>query len=93
MSEYDKEKMSHAWTPIAFKRTNDKKWQEKSENIIDQARKDFDDGKIDMVQQKSADGTTYLLIKRAADMFNKPVKRKPYFKKASERRPYFKKGK
>ena len=81
MSQYHIFRKSNNWNLIAFKRSNGKEWVEIEQDIITQARQDYDRGHIDMSQKKTSDGFTHLLIKKTQDMMNKPKKRKPYFGK------------
>ena len=81
MSQYHIFRKSNNWNLIAFKRPNGKEWVEREQDIIIQARQDYDRGHIDMSQKKTSDGFTHLLIKKTQDMMNKPKKRKPYFGK------------
>ena len=81
MSQYHIFRKSNNWNLIAFKRPNGKQWVEIEQDIIIQARQDYDRGHIDMSQKKTSDGFTHLLIKKTQDMMNKPKKRKPYFGK------------
>ena len=81
MSQYHLFRKSNNWNLIAFKRPNGKEWVEIEQDIIIQARQDYDRGHIDMSQKKTSDGFTHLLIKKTQDMMNKPKKRKPYFGK------------
>lgn len=81
MSQYHIFRKSNNWNLIAFKRPNGKEWVEIEQDIIIQARQDYDRGHIDMSQKKTSDGFTHLLIKKTQDMMNKPKKRKPYFGK------------
>ena len=81
MSQYHLFRKSNNWNLIAFKRPNGKQWVEIEQDIIIQARQDYDRGHIDMSQKKTSDGFTHLLIKKTQDMMNKPKKRKPYFGK------------
>ena len=81
MSQYHIFRKSNNWNLIAFKRRNGKEWVEIEQDIIIQARQDYDRGHIDMSQKKTSDGFTHLLIKKTQDMMNKPKKRKPYFGK------------
>ena len=81
MSQYHIFRKSNNWNLIAFKRPNGKEWVEIEQDIIIQARQDYDRGHIDMSQKKTSDGFMHLLIKKTQDMMNKPKKRKPYFGK------------
>ena len=81
MSQYHIFRKSNNWNLIAFKRPNGKEWVEIEQDIIIQARQDYDRGHIDKSQKKTSDGFTHLLIKKTQDMMNKPKKRKPYFGK------------
>ena len=81
MSQYERFRKSGNWNLIAFKRPNGKDWVEIEDDIIIQARQDYDRGHIDMCQKKTGEGFTHLLVKKAQDMMNKPKKRKPYFGK------------
>ena len=81
MSQYHIFRKSNNWNLIAFKRPNGKEWVEIEQDIIIQARQDYDRGHIDMSLKKTSDGFTHLLIKKTQDMMNKPKKRKPYFGK------------
>ena len=81
MSQYERFRKSMQWNPIAFKRPNSDKWIEMEEDIVIQARQDYDRGHIEMSHKKAANGFTYLMVKKVQDMMNKPKKRKPYFGK------------
>ena len=84
MSQYHIFRKSNNWNLIAFKRPNGKQWVEIEQDIIIQARQDYDRGHIDMSQKKTSDGFIHLLIKKTQDMMNKPKKRKPYFGKGQQ---------
>ena len=80
MDNYRRIRLSRNWTPIAFKRPNQSDWREMEPDIIIQARQDYDRGHIHMCQKKTKEGMTYLMVKKASDILDKPIKRKPYFR-------------